>query len=368
MNPDTTPDAPNPEQVYVDERYDALPIPKRDGDDGPLYAAPQPPTESASEGQLTPVQLLRGWYTGTRPVPEQFKRLSFAHMCDLAEYFEQETEVNPCAQNSKPKSSETPHSSDALTASANSTEVCKDSSITLQSASNAAPAGPTPPESGSEQEVITADAESIDLVTQEVRAYIEACEANDYFINWEDVQGIIRSHARRPVPVVNAGEKRREICPQCGAKVIQPRDTEDYCEECGWPDENREPMRIITDHKLNGLNDALEIKVLDEPGQGGACHEYAISFFRTEGDHQYAEPEAVRISFQNGPIKESGVNGISGEALVAIVIDRLRSFQAGPFACRENAVALTQLEDGLMWLQKRTRDRLSRGVEGTNQK
>lgn len=36
---------------------------------------------------------------------------------------------------------------------------------------------------------------------------------------------------------------RTEICPQCGESVIQPRDSEDYCEECGWPDENREPIR-----------------------------------------------------------------------------------------------------------------------------
>jgi hypothetical protein len=28
-------------------------------------------------------------------------------------------------------------------------------------------------------------------------------------------------------------------CPQCGEAVIFPRDSEAYCEECGWPDENR---------------------------------------------------------------------------------------------------------------------------------
>lgn len=121
-------------------------------------------------------------------------------------------------------------------------------------------------------------------------------------------------------------------------------------------------MRTITDHKLNGLNDALEITALDDPGQGGACHEYAVLFAKNGG------PAAITISFQNGPIKEAGVNGISGEALLAIVIDRLRCFQAGPFSCRDNAVALTKLEESLMWLQKRTRDRLARGVEGTNQK
>lgn len=125
----------------------------------------------------------------------------------------------------------------------------------------------------------------------------------------------------------------------------------------------KQNMRTVTDHKLNGLNDALEITVLDEPGQGGACHVYAITH-PTELGHQ----EFTRIEFQNGPIQEAGVNGVSGEALLAIQIDRLRSFQAGPYACRENALALTALEESLMWLQKRTRDRLARGVEGTNQK
>lgn len=124
-------------------------------------------------------------------------------------------------------------------------------------------------------------------------------------------------------------------------------------------------MRTITDHKLNGLNDALDINVLDEPGQGGACHEYEID--QVEGAPDSGGTK-TRISFQNGPIQEAGVNGISGEALIAIVIDRLRSFQAGPYACRENALALTKLEESLMWLQKRTRDRMARGVEGTNRK
>lgn len=121
-------------------------------------------------------------------------------------------------------------------------------------------------------------------------------------------------------------------------------------------------MRKITDHKLNGLNDTLEIGVLDEPGQGGACHDYTVISVT-----EFGNKELARIVFQNGPIQESGVNGISGEALLAVVIDRLRSFQEGPYRCRENALALTHLEESLMWLQKRTRDRLARNVEGTNQ-
>lgn len=120
-------------------------------------------------------------------------------------------------------------------------------------------------------------------------------------------------------------------------------------------------MRQLNDHKVNGLNEALDIQVLDEPGQGGACHQYQIKL-------EDRPDRTVNIQFQKGPVKEAGFNGISQEALLAIVIDRIRSFQAGPYACRDNAIALTHCEDALMWLQKRTRDRMVRGVEGTNTK
>ena len=119
-------------------------------------------------------------------------------------------------------------------------------------------------------------------------------------------------------------------------------------------------MRELTDHIISGDQAVqLKIEVLDEPGSGGANHWYEIS------DRKGC---MAKILFQNGPIKESGVNGVTGEALMAIQIDRLRSFQAGPFACRENAVALTKLEESLMWLQRRTVARIKRGVEGTHQK
>lgn len=116
-------------------------------------------------------------------------------------------------------------------------------------------------------------------------------------------------------------------------------------------------MRRITDHIVNPANDHIAITVVDEPGAGGANHEYEVDI---DGK------QAVRISFQNGPINEAGVNGITQEVLLAIVVDRLKSFQAGPFACRENALALTKIEEAQHWLQHRTRARMDRGVEGTH--
>lgn len=127
-------------------------------------------------------------------------------------------------------------------------------------------------------------------------------------------------------------------------------------------------MRKLTDHKVGGLNEDLQIYVCDEPGQGNANHVYQVAYNNNPGTDEGGANAMCRIEFQNGPIKEAGVNGITNEALVAIVIDRLRGFQSGQYKCRENACALTHLEEAMMWLQKRTRDRLARGVEGTNQK
>lgn len=120
-------------------------------------------------------------------------------------------------------------------------------------------------------------------------------------------------------------------------------------------------MRTLADHIVEGdsANHQLHVEVHGEPGAGGANHWYEIS----DGRGCMA-----KILFQNGPIKEAGVNGVTQEVLLAIIIDRLRSFQAGPYSCRDNAVALTHCEEALMWLQRRTRERIKRGVEGTHAK
>lgn len=73
------------------------------------------------------------------------------------------------------------------------------------------------------------------------------------------------------------------------------------------------------------------------------------------------------IHFQEGPIRECGVNGIHNEDLLNIVLERLSGFQKSNFRCRENAVAITKIEEALMWLRKRTDGRERRGVEGTSE-
>jgi hypothetical protein len=125
-------------------------------------------------------------------------------------------------------------------------------------------------------------------------------------------------------------------------------------------------MRELTSHKVNGCNQQLQIEVLDEPGHGGACHEYIIT--TPPPELPTGSAMSFNISFQNGPIKEVGTNGVTHEALLAIVVDRLLCFQAGPYACRENALALTKIQEAMFWLKSRTEARLARGVEGTHAK
>ena len=119
-------------------------------------------------------------------------------------------------------------------------------------------------------------------------------------------------------------------------------------------------MREIFDHKsglTNDPSDALIVCAKDERGPGNANHEYLVKL-------NDEIPYFALVSFQKGPLQENTFNGVSNESVLAIVIDRLKGFQAGPFACRENAIALTHLQDAMHWLHSRTRDRAFRGVEG----
>ena len=129
--------------------------------------------------------------------------------------------------------------------------------------------------------------------------------------------------------------------------------------------------REITDHIINPCNDKLRITTADQPGAGGANHLYMVKGFNPDTNDSlkgfkdtFLTPRAL-IMFQNGPIPEKGTNGLTHEALLAIVADRLRPFQAGPYSCRENALALTKIEEAMHWLNQRTLARMRRGVEGT---
>jgi hypothetical protein len=72
------------------------------------------------------------------------------------------------------------------------------------------------------------------------------------------------------------------------------------------------------------------------------------------------------VQFQLGPVKEAGLNGLTNEALLAILIHRT-DFLNQRFPCRENETAIEFMRRALECFESRTKNRISRNVEGKNQ-
>jgi hypothetical protein len=96
-------------------------------------------------------------------------------------------------------------------------------------------------------------------------------------------------------------------------------------------------------------------------------HKYLLEGFETEKGNQ-------EIQFiEKAPISEGSTelatlnDGTTNEELLEVLINRMNHLQS-KFPCRENAIVITKLEESLMWLEKRTKDRKKRGVEGKQEK
>lgn len=117
-------------------------------------------------------------------------------------------------------------------------------------------------------------------------------------------------------------------------------------------------------HDGHGLNESIRIAT-DAPDASGAAHRYSFSIERPEVDGY----QVGYLQFQHGPRNvEGSIAGVTEAALLAVLIDRLRGFQSGPYSSRENAISLTKLEEVLHWSKARADERAKRGVLGHNTK
>lgn len=110
-----------------------------------------------------------------------------------------------------------------------------------------------------------------------------------------------------------------------------------------------EPINIVTAENEEGQYSKV------------APHQYCVS----PSNNPY-QPIAF-IQFQDGPLAEDHIDGVHNEDLLLVVLDRLRAFQKSEFSCRENAIAITKIEEAMNILCYRTQERKQRKVEGTNQ-
>lgn len=108
-------------------------------------------------------------------------------------------------------------------------------------------------------------------------------------------------------------------------------------------------------------NAPTNVAALDERDTqaGNASHAYGI---------QFGGPKDVcHIRFQHGPRGvEGSTPGVFDDDLLAILEDRLKGFQSGPFACEENARALDAVREARAWLGTRIARRIAQGVLGAN--
>lgn len=75
------------------------------------------------------------------------------------------------------------------------------------------------------------------------------------------------------------------------------------------------------------------------------------------------EPASDADVYQGSGEMVTVSDGTTNEDVLEMLIDRMKYLQA-KFPCKENACCITHLEEGLMWLEKRIRDRVKRNVEG----
>lgn len=78
----------------------------------------------------------------------------------------------------------------------------------------------------------------------------------------------------------------------------------------------------------------------------------------------------IVVLWQNGPLGHGddrvNPNGAFVETLIGIAMDRLEFYQ-DHFPCRENELAIHQLDAALMLLNARTKRREEAGTEGTHE-
>lgn len=132
-------------------------------------------------------------------------------------------------------------------------------------------------------------------------------------------------------------------------------------------------LEVLEDEKtIGGVDVAIMDKIKEEhPEMFGESGQMDYKRFEEEFRPKFPvqirlDKNSISFTIQKGPIKEVGVNGCQVDTLIYAakkIIEKLND--KFPHACNERA--LMHLRKSIEALADRTKDRESRGVEGTNQ-
>lgn len=132
-----------------------------------------------------------------------------------------------------------------------------------------------------------------------------------------------------------------------------------------------ETLKGVT--KIGGFDvvvmDELRLQYPDKFNESGSMDYKWFEKDIRPNNFVYVRHDVNSLSFtlQSGPVQAAG--GVNG-CQVDTVIEAAKTILEGlnkKFPCRENACAITKLDEALHWLEARKRDRVSRAVEGMNQ-
>lgn len=91
-------------------------------------------------------------------------------------------------------------------------------------------------------------------------------------------------------------------------------------------------------------------------------HRYELDSFENTNSQQIQFIEKEPLDEGSTELK-TVYDGTTNEEVLRVLIDRC-SYSRTKFPSRETALAITKMEEALMWLEKRTANRKDRGVEG----
>lgn len=108
------------------------------------------------------------------------------------------------------------------------------------------------------------------------------------------------------------------------------------------------------------------LHLLKQPVHPTLSGRYTSIFCEESADQEYGAPSYFQVRdkktncvvgevyFQEGPVAETGLNGISNEDALIMVLERLEAFQKTDKACVENVTVMTYLKHAIAGLKRRS--------------
>lgn len=95
-------------------------------------------------------------------------------------------------------------------------------------------------------------------------------------------------------------------------------------------------------------------------------HKYELQNFERPTETGQTIQFIEKKPLESEPTTLETINdGTTNEELLQVLVDRI-NYLNNKFPCRENSITITHIETALLWLNKRTADRIARNVEGKN--